>query len=339
MRAWMEHYEEASSNQYSEDMQLLLRVKEARDANTLHCSAHTAHFKPPVQSQVQKNKKILRAVCDLASDSLIMEYRGKFMLRQQFEANGYFFKRPYPFVLFYSKFHGLEVCVDARSFGNEARFLRRSCTPNAEVRHVIEDGTLHLYIYSVRPIVKGNEITIGFDYDYGSCKYKVDCACLRGSPQCPVLRQNVEPTENLGSANEARRRRGSRRDRDPSREREATQNQNITLDCDITNGSAKSKAVPDAKHRRLSPLRLSISNNQTREERKMEAILQAFARMEKREKRREQALERIGTKPDIKEEPPATPETEAPATLKPLEEAMKEEEEEEALVKPALVSV
>jgi hypothetical protein len=42
----------------------------------------------------------------------------------------------------------------------------------------------------------------------------------------------------------------------------------------------------------------------------MEAILQAFARMEKREKRREQALEKIGTKSEggIKEEPPATPE-------------------------------
>lgn len=47
----------------------------------------------------------------------------------------------------------------------------------------------------------------------------------------------------------------------------------------------------------------------------MEAILQAFARMEKREKRREQALERIGGvktevggRSDIKEEPPATPE-------------------------------
>lgn len=24
--------------------------------------------------------------------------------------------------------------MDARSFGNEARFIRRSCTPNAEVR-------------------------------------------------------------------------------------------------------------------------------------------------------------------------------------------------------------
>lgn len=79
-----------------------------------------------------------------------------------------FSQRPYPFVLFYSKFDGLEICVDARSFGNEARFIRRSCTPNAEVRHVIEDGMLHLYIYSLRSISKGSEITIGFDYDYGS---------------------------------------------------------------------------------------------------------------------------------------------------------------------------
>lgn len=53
----------------------------------------------------------------------------------------------------------------------------------------------------------------------------------------------------------------------------------------------------------------------------MEAILQAFARMEKREKRREQALERIGTKgevgtrSEIKEEPPATPEVELPAMV------------------------
>nr|XP_029502791.1 inactive histone-lysine N-methyltransferase 2E-like isoform X2 [Oncorhynchus nerka] len=167
MKAWMEAYEDAGSNQYSEDVQILLRVKEAGDGKTLAYNTHTATFKPPVESQVQKNKKILKAVRDLAPDSLIIEYRGKFMLRQQFEANGCFFKRPYPFVLFYSKFDGLEMCVDARSFGNEARFIRRSCTPNSEVRHVLEDGMLHLYIYSLRSISKGTEITIGFDYDYG----------------------------------------------------------------------------------------------------------------------------------------------------------------------------
>lgn len=55
----------------------------------------------------------------------------------------------------------------------------------------------------------------------------------------------------------------------------------------------------------------------------MEAILQAFARMEKREKRREQALERIGniksevsTRSEIKEEPPAMPDAaDSPAAM------------------------
>uniref|UniRef100_A0AAY4DX33 Lysine (K)-specific methyltransferase 2E n=1 Tax=Denticeps clupeoides TaxID=299321 RepID=A0AAY4DX33_9TELE len=255
MKLWMERYEEASSNQYSEDVQILLRVKEAGDGKAL-AYTHTTTFKPPVESHVQKNKRILKAVRDLAADSLIIEYRGKFMLRQQFEANGYFFKRPYPFVLFYSKFDGLEMCVDARSFGNEARFIRRSCTPNAEVRHVIEDGMLHLYIYSLRPISKGSEITIGFDYDYGSCKYKVDCACVKGNQDCPVLKHNLEPTENLGV--DSRRRRG-RKDKDPIRDRdESGQNQNMMIDGD----GAKGKGLGEAKQRKLSPLRLSISNNQ-----------------------------------------------------------------------------
>ncbi|XP_034381789.1 inactive histone-lysine N-methyltransferase 2E isoform X3 [Cyclopterus lumpus] len=388
LKTWMERYEEASSNQYSEDVQVLLRVKEQGDGKSLAYNTHPASFKPPVESQVQKNKKILKAVRDLAPDSLIIEYRGKFMLRQQFEANGYFFKRPYPFVLFYSKFDGLEMCVDARSFGNEARFIRRSCTPNSEVRHVVEDGMLHLYIYSLRPIAKGTEITIGFDYDYGSCKYKVDCACVKGNQECPVLKHNLEPTENLGSGG---RRRGSRKDKETVRDDQG-QNQNMGLDCD-----GKSKSVGDGKQRKLSPLRLSISNNQdpelyedledktsvsnevemeseeqiaerrrkmanpeeqshlpvgaasswkglkhkeTREERKMEAILQAFARMEKREKRREQALERIGGvktevggRSDIKEEPPATPEmADSPTVMQPLLEV-----KEEPGLKPAKV--
>ncbi|XP_048875562.1 LOW QUALITY PROTEIN: inactive histone-lysine N-methyltransferase 2E [Brienomyrus brachyistius] len=354
IKSWVEQYEEAGSNRYSEEMQLLLSMKGPSEAKAADCSSHSASFKPPVESQMQRNKKILKAVRDLPADALIIEYRGKFMLRQQFEANGYFFKRPYPFVLFYSKFHGLEMCVDARSFGNEARFIRRSCTPNAEVRHAIEGGTLHLFIYSVKPITKGSEITIDFDYDYGSCKYKVDCACLRGNPECPVLRHNTEPTENLGSGLESRRRRG-RRDKEAPREQESetAQNQNVSLDYE----GAKGKAAGEAKHRKMSPLRLSISNNQepeliedieertcissevemeseeqiaerrrkmTREERKMEAILQAFARMEKREKRREQALERIGTKVDVKEEAPATPEAEANPP-QPQLEVLKEE--------------
>ncbi|XP_061496416.1 inactive histone-lysine N-methyltransferase 2E isoform X6 [Rhineura floridana] len=339
IKAWMDRYEEANSNQYSEGVQreaqrIALRLGNGDDKKEVITS--NSAFKPPVEvngnkSYIQKNKKILKAVKDLPPDALIIEYRGKFMLREQFEANGYFFKRPYPFVLFYSKFHGLEMCVDARTFGNEARFIRRSCTPNAEVRHAIEDGTIHLYIYSIQSIPKGTEITIAFDFDYGNCKYKVDCACLKENPECPVLKRASEPTENINTGYETRRKKG-KKERDASKEKE-TQNQNITLDCE---GPAAKTKFPDNRQRKLSPLRLSISNNQepdfiddieektpisnevemeseeqiaerkrkmTREERKMEAILQAFARLEKREKRREQALERISTaKTEIKSE-------------------------------------
>uniref|UniRef100_A0A8C4VQL1 Lysine methyltransferase 2E (inactive) n=1 Tax=Gopherus evgoodei TaxID=1825980 RepID=A0A8C4VQL1_9SAUR len=334
IKAWMDRYEEANNNQYSEGVQreaqrIALRLGNGNDKKEI--STSNLIFKPPVESYVQKNKKILKAAKDLPPDALIIEYRGKFMLREQFEANGYFFKRPYPFVLFYSKFHGLEMCVDARTFGNEARFIRRSCTPNAEVRHVIEDGTIHLYIYSIQNIPRGTEITIAFDFDYGNCKYKVDCACLKENPECPVLKHGSEPTENINTGYETRRKKG-KKEKDISREKE-TQNQNITLDCE---GAATKMKIPDNKQRRLSPLRLSISNNQepdfiddieektpisnevemeseeqiaerkrkmTREERKMEAILQAFARLEKREKRREQALERISTaKTEVKSE-------------------------------------
>ncbi|XP_053572523.1 inactive histone-lysine N-methyltransferase 2E isoform X2 [Bombina bombina] len=337
IKAWMDHYEEASNNQYSEGVQreaqriaLRLNCDHDKKEQLVKSNFSTSNliFKPPVESYLQKNKKILKAVKDLMPDTLIIEYRGKFMLREQFEANGYFFKRPYPFVLFYSKFHGLEMCVDARTFGNEARFIRRSCTPNAEVRHVIEEGTIHLYIYSISSIPKGREITIAFDFDYANCKYKVDCACLKENPGCPVLKCSSEPTENI-SGYETRRKKG-KKERDLSKEKES-QNQNLIIDTECAINKLKTQ---DSKQRKLSPLRLSISNNQepdyfddieektpisnevemeseeqiaerkrkmTREERKMEAILQAFARLEKREKRREQALERISTpKSDVK---------------------------------------
>jgi len=39
----------------------------------------------------------------------------------------------HPYVLFYTKLNGLDLCVDSHDYGNEARFVRRSCTPNAEV--------------------------------------------------------------------------------------------------------------------------------------------------------------------------------------------------------------
>lgn len=69
-----------------------------------------------------------------------------------------------------------------------------------------------------------------------------------------MLKHNQEPTENLGSVC---RRRGSRKDKETRDDH--GQNQNMGLD-----GEIKGKCIGDGKQRRLSPLRLSISNNQAR---------------------------------------------------------------------------
>lgn len=52
IKTWMERYEEASSNQYTEDVQVLLRVKEQGDGKSLAYNTHPASFKPPVEVQI-----------------------------------------------------------------------------------------------------------------------------------------------------------------------------------------------------------------------------------------------------------------------------------------------
>ena len=74
--------------------------------------------------------------------------------------------RPNPFILTYSKFSKISICIDASIYGNEARFVRRSCNPNAEVRHTFEDNTIHLSLYSLGNLSNGTEVTIAFDYNY-----------------------------------------------------------------------------------------------------------------------------------------------------------------------------
>ncbi|XP_029681852.1 histone-lysine N-methyltransferase SETD5 isoform X3 [Takifugu rubripes] len=234
IRQWTDQYEEALANQYSADIQTLLQLYRAASGtvttsesgtgtpptstqisaslegmDTINCtelSCNNTVLSSQMQLQlgrvtrVQKHRKILRAAKNLEPDTLIIEYRGKVMLKQQFEVNGHFFKKPYPFVLFYSKFNDVEMCVDARTFGNDARFIRRSCTPNAEVRHMIADGMIHLCIYALSQITKDAEVTIEFDYEFNSCNYKVDCACHKGNQNCPVQKHNISPRENLLTA-------------------------------------------------------------------------------------------------------------------------------------------
>ena len=59
-----------------------------------------------------------------------------FVVQKNFLNFGFiFYCRLNPFVLFYSKYDDMDICIDATSYGNIARFIRRSCKANAEVSH------------------------------------------------------------------------------------------------------------------------------------------------------------------------------------------------------------
>ncbi|XP_008571759.1 PREDICTED: SET domain-containing protein 5 isoform X10 [Galeopterus variegatus] len=335
IRLWTDQYEEAFTNQYSADVQNALEqhlhsskefvgkpaVLDTINKTELACNNTVIGSQMQLQlgrvTRVQKHRKILRAARDLALDTLIIEYRGKVMLRQQFEVNGHFFKKPYPFVLFYSKFNGVEMCVDARTFGNDARFIRRSCTPNAEVRHMIADGMIHLCIYAVSAITKDAEVTIAFDYEYNNCNYKVDCACHKGNRNCPIQKRNPNAAEpplppppslpTIGA--ETRRRKARRKELEMEQQNEAPEGNNdqqpqeisekLTVSSDHEEVDNPEEKPEEENEEVIDDQENPPHSRRTREDRKVEAIMHAFENLEKRKKRRDQPLEQSNSDIEI----------------------------------------
>ncbi|XP_049622202.1 histone-lysine N-methyltransferase SETD5 isoform X3 [Suncus etruscus] len=335
IRLWTDQYEEAFTNQYSADVQNALEqhlhsnkefvgkpaILDTINKTELACNNTIIGSQMQLQlgrvTRVQKHRKILRAARDLALDTLIIEYRGKVMLRQQFEVNGHFFKKPYPFVLFYSKFNGVEMCVDARTFGNDARFIRRSCTPNAEVRHMIADGMIHLCIYAVSAITKDAEVTIAFDYEYSNCNYKVDCACHKGNRNCPIQKRNPNAAEpplppppilpTMGA--ETRRRKARRKELEMEQQNEAAGEDNgqqpeqapekVTIPSDNEEIDNPEEKAEEEKEEAVDDQENPAQSRRTREDRKVEAIMHAFENLEKRKKRRDQPLEQSNSDVEI----------------------------------------
>ncbi|XP_073087076.1 histone-lysine N-methyltransferase SETD5 isoform X6 [Manis javanica] len=357
IRLWTDQYEEAFTNQYSADVQNALEqhlhsskefvgkpaILDTINKTELACNNTVIGSQMQLQlgrvTRVQKHRKILRAARDLALDTLIIEYRGKVMLRQQFEVNGHFFKKPYPFVLFYSKFNGVEMCVDARTFGNDARFIRRSCTPNAEVRHMIADGMIHLCIYAVSAITKDAEVTIAFDYEYSNCNYKVDCACHKGNRNCPIQKRNpnaaeppLPPPPSLPTVGaETRRRKARRKELEMELQNEAPEEDNnqqpeqvpekVTVASDHEEiDNPEEKAAEEEKEEVADDQENSVHSRRTREDRKVEAIMHAFENLEKRRKRRDQPLEQSNSDVEITTTTSETPVGEETKTEAPVSE-------------------
>ncbi|XP_031778266.1 uncharacterized protein LOC100114564 isoform X3 [Nasonia vitripennis] len=170
LRQWIERYEEAVTNHYSPELRARISsIKVNGTHNDLRQSNIGTAATGKCRLNVQSNSlRFLVATMYLPPNTPVVELRGKYMLSTQHRPSHpqgrQHTQRPGPFVFFYRlPRDGTEVCVDTRTYGNDARFVRRSCKPNAEVKHCIEKGTLHLYIVTNVAIEKNAEITIKHD--------------------------------------------------------------------------------------------------------------------------------------------------------------------------------
>ncbi|KAI5643757.1 PHD-finger domain-containing protein [Phthorimaea operculella] len=178
---WQDSFEQAVTNHYSPELRAKIMKYSSRLGNTANmASAVTAHLCTTVP---HAGGKILIATKDLKENTPIIELRGKYMLSNQHRPQLQNSARagsqkPGPFVFFYRlPKDNTQICIDTRTYGNEARFVRRSCKPNAELQHCIVKGTLHVYLVTIGMIQSNTEITVGHD----SNGAKQPCAC--GNPK------------------------------------------------------------------------------------------------------------------------------------------------------------
>lgn len=74
-------------------------------------------------------------------------------------------RHPEPFVFLHSQ---LPICIDARTEGTPVRYIRRSCSPNAELKIIITGPTdYHFCFIATREIEAGEEIAIAWDVNSG----------------------------------------------------------------------------------------------------------------------------------------------------------------------------
>lgn len=209
LRQWIEKYEEAVTNHYSPELRA--RISNIRVNGThsdLSMQFDSTVHRCRVHWQPLTEIKYLVSTVNLSPNTPIIELRGKYMLSTQHRNSGggslttrQHSQRPGPFLFFYRlQKDNTEVCVDTRTYGNIARFIRRSCKPNAELQHCIEKGHLHLYLVSTASIEKNTELTIKHESHDLAAIGTTQIACACGNlEECNVnkssLKKNGDVTE------------------------------------------------------------------------------------------------------------------------------------------------
>ncbi|KAJ2864843.1 SET domain-containing protein 3 [Coemansia aciculifera] len=108
----------------------------------------------------------------IATGRYICEYRGQVVLKAAYKEDpkNYYelLRTTRPHSHFYPD---IDLCVDARRQGSEARFVRRSCEANMALKSIYVPGSadslIHLGLFTTRGVQADEELTVGWEWDDG----------------------------------------------------------------------------------------------------------------------------------------------------------------------------
>lgn len=119
----------------------------------------------------------------IPAGTCIFEYAGKRITSEQADA----LSSSDPDDPFHTFFFMLSsgMIIDGHQQGNDARWINHSCEPNCETQE--DDSGQHVYIYALRDIERGEELS--FDYALviegrKTAKVRAQYACHCGTPSC-----------------------------------------------------------------------------------------------------------------------------------------------------------
>ena len=82
-----------------------------------------------------------------------------------------------------------KITIDGAALSNDARWVNHSCDPKIEAEiEKGKDGEKHINYYCIRPIKKGEELTIDYGDEYFD-EFIRPHGCQCGSPKCRSLKK------------------------------------------------------------------------------------------------------------------------------------------------------
>ncbi|KAL2016645.1 hypothetical protein VTK56DRAFT_3225 [Thermocarpiscus australiensis] len=138
------------------------------DIDSIRIKPEVEHAKKVVSPGTVLQWQCLKAPSAIEKDVPLMEVNGQIGFQANYcadpENRWDEFTSPLPFVLFHPL---LPLYIDTRREGSEARFVRRSCRPNAVLETYLSAGSeYHFWLVSDRQIAAKEQITIPWDFRF-----------------------------------------------------------------------------------------------------------------------------------------------------------------------------